>query len=126
MKGVQVVFTFAALLHIPLFVYLARAQVYIYGKISPGWMTHFFYTFVILGIGAVVPIFVPNILNAIGLMGGTSGGMVAYITPLLLAIKAEKNKFSLRSLFFLAILLFNITICAVTSGYSLYAIIFQK
>lgn len=88
MKGCQIAFVAAAVLHIPLTLFPSREQIYIYYRMKRTSKNHFILTFVMTFLAAFVPCVYPDIVGLLGLLGGITVGSSGYILPTLLKLRS--------------------------------------
>lgn len=91
MKGCQIAFVAAAVLHIPLTLFPSREQIYIYYKLKRSKKNHFILTFIMTFLAVFVPCVYPDIVGLLGLLGGITVGTSGYILPTLLKLRSLDN-----------------------------------
>ena len=113
MKACQILFVFAAVLHIPITMYPSREQIYIYYGLERKKSTHLTLTLIMTLLSVAVPCVYPDIVGLLGLIGGITVGTSGYTIPYLLKIKSLNHKkwYSPEKLIHLIILFLVIFLC---------------
>lgn len=106
MKICQVLFVFAAALHIPITMFASREQFFIFYGIERKSSTYLIVTSLMTFLSVLVPCVYPDVVGLLGLLGGITVGTTGYTLPFLLKVKSmrELSWYSPRKLFFLAVL----------------------
>lgn len=113
MKIMQVAFVFAGLFHIPITLYPAREQIYLFYRVERTFLKHFFTTVALTLFSVAIPCVYPDITGLLGILGGITVGGSGYYLPLLLKIISlfvDKEKFYLK-VFYIVVL-----VCALVIG----------
>lgn len=125
MIACQFLFTIAISFHIPISLFPAREQIYIYYGLERKGKTHVTLTLVMTLVCVLVPTFYPDIIGLLGLVGGITVGTAAYVLPFLLAFRSLEKEckwYHLKRLRYLVLFYFSIFL---GSG-SVYCSLFLK
>lgn len=118
MKTCQILFVFAAILHIPITMFPGREQIYIYYNLKRTNKTHFIMTAIITLITVIVPCVYPDIIGLLGLLGGITVGNTGYTIPYMLKLRSlSKVKWYTPRKLKYYVILFIVTFLSVGSIY---------
>ena len=92
MRIASFLFTFGALLKVPILLFPAREQIYIFYKLSRSTLVHSTITVILSFVSFGVPCVYPDVTNLLGLLGGITIGTCGFSVPLLLKISSNSRK----------------------------------